>query len=45
MSEAQLSMLSNIFPRHIVEFLSFVTADAVPEQIASIAKAHDQVDK
>ena len=39
-SEAQLDMLTNIFPRHI---LNFLTENNSPELLGKIAKAHDEV--
>ena len=39
-SEAQLEMLSNIFPRHV---LNFLTENNAPELLGRIAKAHNEV--
>ncbi|GFH14500.1 guanylate cyclase domain-containing protein, partial [Haematococcus lacustris] len=38
--EAQLSLLSHIFPRHVVESLSISQADITLEQVASLARSH-----
>ncbi len=39
----QLSLLSNIFPRHVVEFLSLDGINAVPTQFGKLARSHENV--
>ncbi len=39
----QLSLLSNIFPRHVVEFLSTDGINAVPTQFGKLARSHENV--
>jgi class 3 adenylate cyclase len=43
MSESQLSLLSDIFPRHVIEFLSLHDGVCPPEFIGSLARKHQDV--
>ena len=44
LTASQLSMLSQIFPRHVVDFLSEGgTSAQVPQEIARLARSHDEV--
>ncbi|GAX73391.1 hypothetical protein CEUSTIGMA_g844.t1 [Chlamydomonas eustigma] len=43
MSEGQLSLLSTIFPRHVVEHLSLTDLSALPSHFGSLARSHDDV--
>ncbi|GAX81666.1 hypothetical protein CEUSTIGMA_g9094.t1 [Chlamydomonas eustigma] len=43
LSEGQLSMLSGIFPRHVIEFLSFNGSNAAPELMGQLARTHNDV--
>lgn len=43
MSEGQLEMLSEIFPRHVIEFLSLHGLTCSPELIGSLARNHRDV--
>jgi hypothetical protein len=43
LSEAQCSMLSSVFPRHIIEFLSLIKMESIPAHIAEVARTHENV--
>ena len=43
LSEAQCSMLSSVFPRHIIEFLSLIKMESIPAHIAEVARTHEDV--
>ncbi|GAX75796.1 hypothetical protein CEUSTIGMA_g3239.t1 [Chlamydomonas eustigma] len=43
MSEGQLSLLSTIFPRHVVEHLSITGISSLPLHFGSLARSHEDV--
>lgn len=43
LTETQLVLLTQIFPRHIIEFLSVTSPEMLTQRAAQLARAHQQV--